>query len=77
MTALARLAALVPVQPHPQPATALREVLGAGRLAAAVELGDAAAVDRLVDALLADEWLGRRIVARVVVRAGQALGEGR
>jgi hypothetical protein len=84
MTALTRrLALAVPTEAASPPAwrghpdARLVEVLGAGRLTAAVALRDDDAVDRLVDVLLADPYLGRRLAARVWVGMGAAIaGEG-
>lgn len=82
MSVLTRWAgALVPTEPAPEVWRApepspLREILGGpleGRLAAAVEAQDDAAVDRLLDVLLDHPYLGRRLAGRVIVRTGQAL----
>lgn len=82
MTALVRrAAALLPAEAasppawrgHPDEDPGLFEVLGRGRLTTAVTIRDDAAVDRLLDALLDDPYLGRRLAGRVIVRTGQAL----
>jgi hypothetical protein len=82
VTALARLAAVLPFDNAPYPAACpstpdgpLREVLGNARLAAAVELGDWARVDELLDVLLDHPKLGRRLAGRVIVRTGQAIAQ--
>jgi hypothetical protein len=66
-------AASPPAWRRPEPDATLREVLGHGRLAAAVEHGDHARVDELLDVLLDHRYLGRRLAGRVIVRTGQAI----
>lgn len=80
MTALVRRAvALLPTEAASPPAwrghpdAHLVEVLGRGRLTAAIELRDDTAVDRLVDVLLADPYLGPRVAGRVWTAMGDAI----
>jgi hypothetical protein len=83
VTGLARrLAVAVPTEPASPPAwrghpdARLVEVLGAGRLTAAIDLRDDAAVDRLVDVLLEDAYLGPRLAGRVWTAMGDAIASG-